>query len=123
MSVPKHWVETLTNFTKPTTKKGLRSFLGAIGFHRRYIDLLVAQTAVLTPLTTSQAPSRIVWAKESELAFHTILSCISCNTELCIPLPEDLFSVVTDASGLGIGGVLQVWREGHGRRQRFTAGN
>ena len=119
MSVPKHRVETLTNFTKPTTKKGLRSFLGAIGFYRRYIDLLAAQTAVLTPLTTSQAPSRIVWAKESELAFHTILSCISCNTELCIPLPEDLFSVVTDASGLGIGGVLQVWREGQWEAAAF----
>ena len=30
---------------------------------------------------------------------------------LCIPLPEDVFSVVTDASGLGVGGVLQVWRD------------
>ena len=69
MSVPKHRVEMLTNFTKPTTKKGLRSFLGAIGFYKRYIDLLAAQTAVFTPLTTSQAPPRIIWAKESELAF------------------------------------------------------
>jgi len=30
---------------------------------------------------------------------------------LCIPLPQDRYSLVTDASGLGIGGVLQVWRE------------
>ena len=31
---------------------------------------------------------------------------------LCIPLPQDTFSLVTDASGLGIGGVLQVRRHG-----------
>ena len=36
-----------------------------------------------------------------------IANCCS----LCIPLPEVKFSVVTDASGLGIGGVLQVWRK------------
>jgi len=36
-----------------------------------------------------------------------------CNTcDLCIPLPEDEYSLVTDASGLGIGGVLQVRRNG-----------
>jgi len=28
-----------------------------------------------------------------------------------IPLPQDSYSIVTDASGLGIGGVLQVWRD------------
>ena len=35
---------------------------------------------------------------------------ISECCSLCIPLPEDVFSVVTDASGLGIGGVL-LWRD------------
>jgi len=37
---------------------------------------------------------------------------MSNTTLLCISLPQDTFSIVTDASGLGIGGVLQIMREG-----------
>ena len=133
MSVPRHRVEALASFTKPTTKKGLRSFLGAIGFYRRYIELLASQTAILTPLTTKLAPSKIVWTEEGELAFSSICACISECCSLCIPLPKDTFSIVTDASGLGVGGVLQVWRDGkweaaaffsrqiRGAEQRYSA--
>jgi len=40
----------------------------------------------------------------------SICSMISVTCSLCIPLPSDVFSIVSDASGLGVGGVLQVWR-------------
>ena len=111
MSIPQHRVEALAAYTKPCTKKGLRSFLGAVGFYRRYVEQLAEQTAVLTPLTSKLAPSRVVWTEERELAFSTICMHISQACTLCIPLPEDIFSLVTDASGLGIGAVLQVWRD------------
>ena len=45
-------------------------------------------------------------------AFKRIVSIMSQTTTLCIPLPKDCFSLVTDVSGLGIGGVLQVRRDG-----------
>ena len=111
MSVPQHRVEALATYSKLSTKKGLRAFLGAIGFYRRYIELLAKDTAVLTPLTSKLAPSKIVWTEERESAFSSICMYIANCCSLCIPLPEDKFSVVTDASGLGIGGVLQVWQE------------
>ena len=110
MSIPQHRVKALVDYAKPVTKKGLRSFLGAIGFYRRYVELLAAQTAILSPLTSKLAPSRVVWTEEGELAFQHIRTCIAQACKLCIPLPEDVYSVVTDASGLGIGGVLQDWR-------------
>ena len=59
MSVLEHRVEALAQYTKPTTKKGLRAFLGAVGFYRRYVELLARHTAILTPLTTKLAPSKI----------------------------------------------------------------
>ena len=111
MSIPQHKVQALASYTKPSTKKGLRSFLGAIGFYRRYVEKLAKETTILTPLTSKLAPAWIVWMDERELAFHTICNMISQSCVLCIPLPEDVFSLVTDASGLGIGAVLQVWRE------------
>ena len=63
-------------------------------------------------MTTKQVPSRIMWNEEGEKAFNDILYTIAHTTSLCILLPEDTFSLVTDASGLGIGGVLQVQRKG-----------
>ena len=110
MSIPQHRVEALAVYTKPCTKKGLRSFLGAVEFYRRYVEQLAEQTAVLTPLTSKLAPSRFVWTEERELTFSKCMH-ISQACTLCIPLPEDVVSLVTDASGLGIGAVLQVWRD------------
>ena len=110
MSIPQHRVKALVEYTKPITKKGLRSFLGAIGFYRRYVELLATQTAIHSPLTSKLALSRVIWTEERELAFNNVCMHISKACTLCIPLPEDVYSIVTDASGLGIGCVLQVWR-------------
>ena len=133
MSLPEHRVKALSDFKKPMTKKGLRSFLGSVGFYRRYARQLAKQTAILTPHTTKQAPSRVAWNQEGEDAFNSIIFIMSHTTSLCIPLPSDEFSIVTDASGLGIGGVLQVRRQGEwmpsayfsrqlkGAEQRYSA--
>ena len=109
MSVPEHRVVALAQYSKPVTKKGLRAFLGSVGFYRHYVELLAKHTAILTPLMAKLAPSKIVWTEEGEQAFTNICTCIANTCSLCIPLPQDTFSVVTDTSGLGVGGVLQVW--------------
>ena len=77
MAIPQHRVEALAGYTRPTTQKGLRAFLGAIGFYRRYVQLLAEHTAVVSPVTTKLAPSRIVWTEEGKMAFTTICQCIS----------------------------------------------
>ena len=133
MSMPHHRAQALSRYTRPLTKKGLRAFLGSIGFYRRYVNKLANQTAILTPLTTKQAPQRVEWTEEGKSAFTCICDVISNACSLCIPLPSDSFSLVTDASGRGIGGVLQVERDGeweaaaffsrqlHGAEQRYSA--
>ena len=112
MTVPAHRVVALAQYSKPTTKRGLRAFLGSISFYRRYLQKLATQTALLTPLTAKQAPQRVEWSEEGTCAFNTICSYFCDMCVLCIPLSGDKFSIVTDASGKGIGGVLQVHREG-----------
>ena len=57
MSMPEHRAQALSEYTRPTTKKGLRAILGSIGFYRRYVSQLANQTAILTPLTTKQSAS------------------------------------------------------------------
>jgi len=119
MSLPSHRAEAFKRYTKPSTKKSLKAFLGAIGFYHRYVQRLANYTAVLTPLTSKAAPSKVVWSREGERAFVTICTIISDACSLCIPLPNDEFSIVTDASGLGIGSVLQVWRENEWQAAAF----
>ena len=133
MSISDKRAEALLGYTRPTTKKGLHSFLGAISFYRRYVELLASDTAVLSPATSKLAPSKVLWTEEMESAFIHIRECISKACILTIPLPEDDMSIVTDASGLGIGGVLQVrryskWeaaafysRQTRGAEQRYSA--
>ena len=91
MAVPEHRVKALAKYSKPVTKKGLRGFWGAVGFYRRYMELLARHTAILTPLTAKLAPSKIVWTRKGELAFNNIRVCISNTCSLCIPLPKILF--------------------------------
>jgi len=69
MSIPAHRVEAFAKYSKPSTKKGVRSFLGAVSFYRRYIHRLASQTAILTQLTSKLAPAKVVWTREGELAF------------------------------------------------------
>ena len=111
MSIPDHCVQALKTYTKPVTKRGLQAFLGSIGFYRRYIAKLASQTAILTPLTAKQAPQRVVWTEEGTCAFQSICSYFCNECSLCIPLPDDKLSLVTDTSGRGIGGILQVFRD------------
>ena len=82
MSLPDHRVAALAEYDKPTTKRGLRAFLGSVGFYRRYARQLASQTAVLTPHTAKQAPSRVLWDEKGELVFKEILSIMSNTTSL-----------------------------------------
>ena len=113
MTIPKHKTEAIIEYRKPQTKKGLRAFIGSVSFYRRYIDHLAKYTATLTPMTSKQAPQRLDWTAEGECAFRYICNFFCSVPVLCIPELDDVLSIVTDASGKGIGGVLQVKREDH----------
>ena len=119
MTIPEHRITALQTCTTPVTKKGLRSFLEAIGFYRRYVELLGIHAAVLSPSSAKLSPSKVSWSEEMESAFIQIRECLANACKLTIHLPEDVMSVVTDASGLGVGGVLQVKRNGQWEAAAF----
>ena len=108
-SVPDHRSKAIAAYTKPSTKKGMRAFLGMVSYYRKFMKRLAEQTAVSSPATSKAAPNKVVWSGDMEDAFVVIRKSICVACILTIPLPEDTFSLVTDASGRGIGGVLQVY--------------
>ena len=106
--IPEKRVEAIRGYTKPLTKKGLRDFLGVASFYRRYVEKLAEETAMLSPATSKAAPSRIIWIGGGIWREPSCLFVNQCQIVfiLCVPLPEHVFSIVTDASMKGIGGVL-----------------
>ena len=133
VSIPDRRVKAMKEYVRPKTKRALRAFLGVVSFYRRYIEMLAKHIAALSPATGKSAPSVVVWTEDRSQAFHAIceLVCIACVLE--ISLPQDEYSLVTDASGYGLGAVLQVkrkdgWapaafysRQTHGPERRYTA--
>ena len=107
---------------EPTTKRGMRSFLGAVSFYRRYMQLLAKDTAVLSLSTSKTAPFKVPWMEEMEKAFHHICKSVYNECIIIIPLPEDTMSIVTDTSGSGIGEVLQVTRGSEWKAAAFYSG-
>ena len=105
--------QSISNYVRPTTKRELRSFLGSASYYQQFLDKLATHAAVLSPEPENSAPPKVVWSKDREEAFTSICKCIAVLCTLTIPLSTDQFLIATDASGLGIGEVLQVRREGN----------
>ena len=74
------------------------------------MNILAHHTAALSPATAKSEPSVVVWMEERNVTFHAICKFVCDACALEIPLPQDEFSLVTDASGFGLGAVLQVKR-------------
>jgi len=92
------------NLVKPSTKRGLRAFLWAF--------LSVADsTVLLSPAMSKGAPLKVTWTEGMCVVFSNIRESLCHAYIVTIPLPSGKYSLVIDASGLGIGGVLLVQRE------------
>ena len=104
--------QALRDFQRPTTKKGVRQFLGLAGYYRRFIEHYAAHSVALTDATRKSAPDLIVW-NDVMLDEFIYLKNVLCDVpSLTLPTIEDEYILQTDASGRGVGAVLSVVREG-----------
>ena len=55
----------------PNTKKQVRSFLGLVGFYRKFIPNFSHVALPLTDLTRKFSPNKILWGESQEIAFHS----------------------------------------------------
>ncbi len=69
-------------------------------------------SSVLTPATSGKAPNWVEWTLERDDAFCKLKQCLCNFVILTVPLVDDEFSLHTDASGTGLGTVLNVHQEG-----------
>uniref|UniRef100_A0A3Q1GC55 Gypsy retrotransposon integrase-like protein 1 n=1 Tax=Acanthochromis polyacanthus TaxID=80966 RepID=A0A3Q1GC55_9TELE len=98
-------VEAIRARERPTTRKQVKSFLGLVGWYRRFIPNFSTRAAPLTDLT-STAKAHMVWGEEQENAFQDLKEVLCQEPVLQSPNFTLPFSVQTDASRRGLGGVL-----------------
>ena len=99
-------VEGIRKCKRPCTKKQVRSFLGLVGYYRKFIPNFSAISAPLSDLTKNGQPNKIRWEQEQENAFVSLINQLSQSPILCLPNFEKEFILQTDASDTGIGAVL-----------------
>lgn len=90
----------------PKTKKQLRSFLGLIGYYRKFISRFAELAAPLTDMTKKGKPNYLEWSSLSQQAFTTLKQQLNQTPILRLPDWNRPFILQTDASDNGVGAVL-----------------
>ncbi len=108
-------VQAVLDCPRPQTKKDVRSFLGLVGWYRRFVPDFARRAAALSDLTRKSGSSRIQWGEEQEQAFLDLKQALCRDPVLQSPDFSQPFTVQTDASGVGLGAVL-LQGEGEGKK-------
>ncbi|KAJ1177696.1 hypothetical protein NDU88_002948 [Pleurodeles waltl] len=100
-------IEAISNAPNPKTKKDLRSFLGLVGYYRRFIPAYSTLAAPLTDLLAKSLPNILAPFSEIQRAsLDTLRSILTTEPVLQCPDFSKPFHLYTDASNVGLGGVL-----------------
>ncbi|XP_076461774.1 uncharacterized protein LOC143294228 [Babylonia areolata] len=91
---------------RPVTKKEVRSFLGLVGYYRKFIPRFANIALPLTNLTKGGEPRKVRWTDECQEAFDALKDKL-CSAPVCrLPVANKPFVLQTDASETGVGAIL-----------------
>lgn len=99
-------VSAIRNFPQPMTKKQLRSFLGLLGYYRKFIPHFSSEAFLLTEMTKKASPSQLQWSTDATTSFERLRELLCTAPVLHSPDFNSDFIVQSDASATGIGAVL-----------------
>ena len=97
-------VEAVLDWQAPTTVTEIRSFLGLAGYYRKFIQDFSKIATPLTQLTKNGV--QYIWSTQCQEAFELLKRKLTSILVLVIPSSDRCYVVYTDASLLGLGGVL-----------------
>lgn len=106
-------VEAVKSWPEPKDKRALRSFLGLCTYYRRFVLNFSGVARCLHRLTEKEVD--FVWTQEHADTFSRLKELICSVPVLAYPVPGCPFILDTDASGLGVGGVLSQVVDGEER--------
>ena len=97
---------------RPETKKQVRSFLGLVGYYRKFIPNFGAIASPLSDTTKKGLPNKVKWDDPQEQAFESLKRSLTSSPILGLPDFQKPFILRTDASDKGIGAILLQERDG-----------
>ena len=112
VEVPEAKVKALQTFRHPVNKGHLSSFLGSVGYYRRFIPSFALKAGPLYDSLKKEAPHLLEWTIETRDAFSCIVNVLCSSSVLCLPREGDAMTLHTNASGRGRGAVLSTIRDG-----------
>jgi hypothetical protein len=104
ISVDPTKVQEVMDWKPPTSVHQIRSFLGLVGYYRRFIPDFSKIAKPMTELLKKEAKYR--WDDKCDEAFHTLRKLLTTAPVLAQPDNTQPFDVYCDASGTGLGCVL-----------------
>nr|GEX97503.1 reverse transcriptase domain-containing protein [Tanacetum cinerariifolium] len=111
LEVDRSKVDVIAKLPYPTTVKGVRSFLGHVGFYRRFIQNFSKIARPMTHLLGKETP--FVFFKECIDPFKTLKKKLTVAPILVVPDWNLPFELMYDASDFAIGAVLEQQKTKH----------
>lgn len=97
-------VEAVRSFKTPENVHEVRQFVGLASFFRRFVEGFASTAKPLTSLTKSNVPW--VWGEAQEKSFKKLKEVLISRPVLAIFNPDYKTELHTDASSIGLGGIL-----------------
>lgn len=104
VSVYPEKVKEVVEWERPTSVHKIQSFIGLVGYYRRFIEGFSKLSRLLTGLTKKNA--RYLWTNNCEEIFLQLKRWLVSALTLTLPIDSENFVVYSDASNKGLGCVL-----------------
>ena len=103
-------IEKVQNMNPPRCVKDVRSFLGLVGYYRKFIFNFSNIAAPMMNALKQQLKGtkfKDIWTSECQESFEKLKMVMTTTPVLAYPNFEEPFHLFTDASEYGVGNVLQ----------------
>jgi hypothetical protein len=98
-------VKSIVDWPTPKNSKQVASFLGLLGYYRRFIENFSSIALTLSELTKGNV--KFEWNSKCEESFRKLKEIITSDRVLALPDYDKDFVVTCDASGYAVGASLQ----------------
>ena len=97
-------VKAISEMKPPKKQKGVREFLGMVGYYRKFINRFADIARPMTKLTRKGV--KFKWTEECQTGFEYLKACLTEAPILKYPNPSKWYVVFTDASDQAAAAVL-----------------
>eukprot|EP00745_Piridium_sociabile_P007807 TRINITY_DN15246_c0_g3_i2.p1 TRINITY_DN15246_c0_g3~~TRINITY_DN15246_c0_g3_i2.p1 ORF type:complete len:396 (+),score=52.72 TRINITY_DN15246_c0_g3_i2:101-1288(+) len=105
-------IDKIMKISVPKTKRQVRALLGLVGYYRRFVPNFATTTAPISDLLSEKTKKKFIWSDDCQRALEDLQKRLATYPILRLPNLEKEFVVRTDASDVGLGGILLQSQEG-----------